>query len=258
MKKLTIIILLPAILLCSCTHYYYVTNVQNIPLFKEKNEVHLSGSFSVGEESECLEVQAAYSLPYNIGIMANYMNARGGSISNNDYGKGNYFEGAIGYYKPFEKYGGVFEIYGGIGGSTQHHEYTSRHFDSWEYYKQYDGNCDLSFTKLFIQPSYGFTSDMFDIALSTRIYRLSFTNMVNNITVAQEAFEVSTLSDKGHYFIEPAITFRGGWKFIKVQLQAAYTGYLGNPGFPFNESIHFSAGAYFTISKKFKQDAPIP
>ncbi|MBG0859746.1 MAG: hypothetical protein IQL11_09600 [Bacteroidales bacterium] len=184
--------------------------------------------------------------------MADFMHTKGGDVSDLDYGKGNYFEGGLGYYKPFEKYGGVFEIYGGIGRGKEHHEYTSKHFDQWDYYTEYDGNSDLSFTKLFIQPSYGLMFDVLDLALSTRIYRLSFTDINNKITEPGEADEVNYLSDRGHFFIEPAITLRGGWKYIKAQFQASYVGHLGNPEYFFYEDFHFSAGLYFTIAKRFR------
>lgn len=51
------------------------------------------------------------------------MSAKGGDVSddNEDWGKGNYLEAALGYYKPIGKCS-VFEIYGGGGGGNQHHQ----------------------------------------------------------------------------------------------------------------------------------------
>ncbi len=70
-----------------------------------------------------MEIQADYSVADNIGVMTNFMSAKGGDVSydNEDLGKGNYLEAAIGYYKPIEKYS-VFEIYGGVCGGNQHHQ----------------------------------------------------------------------------------------------------------------------------------------
>jgi hypothetical protein len=258
MKKINSLIFLPALLLCSCTHYYYVPIAQNVPLFREKNELHLSGSYGVGEYSSGIEVQTSYSLPYNIGLMANYMHVRGGDVSDKDYGKGNYFEGAIGYYKPLEKFEGVFEMYGGIGGGKEQHEYSSRHFDQWEYYYTYDGSSDMSLSKLFVQPSFGLTLDMFDVALSTRLCRVAFTDINNYVTDSLEVKKVNYLSDKSHYFIEPALTVRAGWKYAKFQFQFAYIGYLGHREYNFYEDLHFSAGLYFTIANRFKKAAGNP
>lgn len=250
MKKLLATTFPLAVLLSSCSHYYYVSNVQNVPLFKEKNEYHISGAFGEGDESSCLEVQAAYSATDKIGIMTDFMSAKGGDFSNKNYGKGNYLEGAIGYYKPI-KSEGVFEIYGGLGGGNEHHEYTSI------FENQYYGSSELSLLKLFIQPSFGFTFKAFDIALSTRFSRLSYFNVDNNIYANYNSYnELNTLSDKSHYFIEPAITLRGGWKNIKVQFQAVYAGYLNNPRLYFGEETHVSFGIYIVLAKRYRQDIP--
>jgi hypothetical protein len=241
MKKLTRTILFPAVLLCSCSHYYYVANVQNVPLFREKNELRFSGTIGGGDESECIEIQTAYSLSNKVGIMANYMHAKGGDVSDYDYGKGNYFDGAIGYYKPIKEYG-VFEIYGGLGRGSQHHQYGS------------GSSSDLSFTKLFIQPSFGMTFNFLDVAISTRICRLSYTD-INNNTSGNTGYgeDLYALSDKSHFFLEPAITLRGGWKNIKVQLQFVYAIYLNSPQLYFGEEAHLSAGLSFAIAKRLKQ-----
>ena len=47
--------LLVEMLVTSCMHYYYVATEQNVPLFKEKNELHMAGTMSVGDESESFE-----------------------------------------------------------------------------------------------------------------------------------------------------------------------------------------------------------
>jgi hypothetical protein len=223
-----------------------VPNVQNVPLFKEKNEYRFSGTYGEGDESTCVEVQAAYSVTDKIGVMTDFMSARGGTVSSKNYGKGNYLDGAIGYYKPIGRFG-VFEIYGGLGGSNQQHEYTSA------YYNQYNGTSDLSFIKLYIQPSFGLTFNVFDIALSTRICRLSFNNIYNNIYGNTNLYnELNTIANKNHLFLEPAITLRGGWKNVKVQFQAAYTSYLNNPKLYFFEEYHFSIGLDVTIAERYK------
>lgn len=241
-------------MLCSCSHYYYVPNVQNVPLFREKNEYRISGIYAGGNETTCAEVQAAYSVTGKIGIMADFMTAKGGNVSENNWGKGNYFEGAIGYYKPLGK-SGVFEIYGGLGGSTQHHEYTILNYNGGAISNSYGGEADLSFLKAFVQPSIGLTSKTFDIAVSTRISRVSFTNIDNSIYENPDLYtRVNTLSDKSHLFFEPCATVRGGWKYVKVQLQASYSGYLNRPKLYFGEESHISIGIYIAIAGRYMKD----
>lgn len=180
MKNLTTTCFFLSVLLSSCSHYYYVPNVQNVPLFREKNEYRISGSYGFGDESSCAEVQAAYSVSDKIGIMTDFMSAKGGTVSDNNWGKGYYFDGAIGYYKPLGR-SGVFEIYGGAGGGNQHHQYVVSNYSNGTVTNSSGGTSDLAFMKIFVQPSLGLTYKIFDIAVSTRISRLSFINIDNRI-----------------------------------------------------------------------------
>jgi len=50
MKKLMSAFLFLSALLCSYSHYYYVPSTQNVPLFREKNEIRISGTLAEGEE----------------------------------------------------------------------------------------------------------------------------------------------------------------------------------------------------------------
>lgn len=106
--------------------------------------------------------------------------------------------------------------------------------------------------KLIIQPSFGLIFNVFDVAVSTRICRLSFIDIDHNIFEDNYLFdELNTLSDESYFFIEPAITLRGGWKNIKMQFQFARIAHLNNPEWHIGEELHFSAGIYFTLAKKY-------
>jgi len=252
MKKQLIALLFLPVLFCSCTHYYYVPNTQNVPLFREKNEYRISGTLAGGEESSCKELQAAYSVTDHIGIMANFMSVKGGTISDNyNWARGNYFDAAIGYFKPVSKYG-VFEIYGGVGGSNQHHHYMAPFSFNGTSTTSSAGTADLSFTKVFVQPSFGFTTNGFDIIASTRICLLSFNSVVNQVSGnVNENNTLNNISDGSHLFLEPAITIRGGWKYVKLQLQASTASYLNNPDLHFEE-YHLSIGLHIAIAKRYK------
>jgi hypothetical protein len=246
MKTIMGIASILAVLLCSCSHYYYVANVQNVPLFKEKNELRLTGIYGEGDESRGVEVQSAYSITDNIGVMADFMSARGGDVSGNNYGKGNYFEGAVGYYKPAGKYG-VFEMYGGLGKSSQHHEYTSL------YYNEYEGSADVSYIKYFVQPSFGITFKALDIALSTRLCSVYYNKIDNKVLGnSYEYNDLHSLVYTNHFNLEPALTIRGGWKNVKVQFQAEYAGLINNQDLFFGEEWHISFGLNFAIAKRYK------
>lgn len=187
------------------------------------------------------------------------MTAWGGDVSDKDYGKGSYFDGAVGYFKPIKE-SGVFEIYGGVGGSTQHHEYSGLHYDSGSgnIFSEYDGSSRLSFLNLFIQPSIGFRFSIFEAAVSTHICRVSYTKIDNYITGNEDLRnEANEIGQRIHYFIEPAFTVRGGWKNFKIQAQIAYTGYMNKPNLYFYEEAHLSGGIYFNIPVKTKNSLPI-
>lgn len=249
MRKRAFTTIILAILLSSCTHYYYVSNVQNIPLFREKDEYRISGAIGGGDESSCIEVQSAYSPVDQMGVMVNFIYATGGDESNNDdFAKGSYLEGAVGYYKPLG-YGGVFEVYGGLGGGNQHHQYTSYVYDDDS---QKAGYADLSLIRLFVQPSFGLSYHIFDAALSTRICSLDFINVENH--ASNEYYAFSDLSSKNHFLLEPAITLRAGWKKVKLQFQASHVIYLNNPRMYFYEENHISIGVYVSLAGKSKKD----
>jgi hypothetical protein len=259
MNKLTTIFTL-TVIFCSCSHYYYVPNVQNVPLFREKNEYRLSGSYGLGTETGCLEFQGAYSLTGNLGVMTNFMSAKGVENSEESWAKGTYLDVAAGYYKPLLK-SGVFEIYGGVGGSKQHHQYRSEMYDPGNpAYGNHDaGTSDVSFIKLFIQPSIGMTFKGFDFAFSTRFNRLSFNKYDNQIDRISNEYEFDKLNEttqtKNFLFFEPALTIRGGWKYLKVQLQGATASYLNNEHYNFDQ-YHLSLGLTVTIAKRYLQDVP--
>lgn len=237
-------IFLIALMFTGCTQYYYVPNIQNVPMFREKNEYRVTIATGAGDESTCTEVQTAYSVTDNIGVMANSMTAKGVNSSSKNSAKGNFLEAAVGYYKPVEK-SGVFEVYGGIGGGNQHHEYPD------------SGSSDLSSLRLFVQPSYGFTFNPVDIALSTRLSALSFVSIDNHVYGNLVQYEeVNNLSHQTHLLLEPALTIRAGWKNVKLQLQFLYVGYLNSKRLNIGEETHLSLGLNIAIAKRYRKNFP--
>lgn len=250
MKKPNTAIFFLSVMLSSCAHYYYVPNAQNVPLFREKYEFRLSGAYGFGDYSQCSEFQTAFSLTDHIAMITNFMSAKGGKVSDNDdWAKGTYFDGALGYYKPFSEHG-VFEIFGGLGGSNQHHHYSVYQWNSSNNLNS--GTSDLSFTKLFIQPAIGVTFENIDFALSTRISRLSFNKINNQILESIDQSEYDRLNslaqNKNHLSIEPALTLRAGFKNIKLQVQAIGAGYSNNNDY--FETIHLSIGLSVAFTSK--------
>ncbi|MFU8843563.1 MAG: hypothetical protein ACNA7V_07130 [Bacteroidales bacterium] len=249
MNKFTTIALSSSILFSSCIHLYYVPNVQNVPLFKEKNEYRFSGSLGSSATITQIDVQAAYSVTDNIGIMVDYMTAKDVDSESNNFG------GAIGYFKPIEA-AGVFEIYGGLGGGKQHHEYeivTSFYPLSFT-----TGTSELSHFKLYVQPSFGFTNNVIDIALSTRFTRLSFPKVSTSPGLVGKSsyWTVHSLNDKSHFLIEPAVTLRAGFKNVKAQIQYMHVERLTEHRYDFHSPATISIGIYIALGERLKKSFP--
>ena len=109
MKNQTFIIICMATLLTGCAHDYYYSSIQNVPMFKEKYEFHLAGSYAIGEKSQSGELQTAFALTNHLGIMANFMKTKAGSFAKEDYVSGRNFDFGIGYFRPVGNIA-VFEV----------------------------------------------------------------------------------------------------------------------------------------------------
>jgi hypothetical protein len=62
---------------------------------------------------------------------------------------------------------------------------------------------------------------------------------------------LNNISNQSHLFLEPAITIRGGWKYVKLQLQASTASYFNNPDLHF-ETYHIGIGLYIAIAARYK------
>lgn len=245
----------------SCTmldkqHHYYMQNPPMVTAFKEKNEVRLSGSVATGKENNGSTVQGAYSITDNVGITANWFKYQASSGRGGNW-KAQYYDIGIGYFKDFEKKG-LFEIYGGFGLLEQTHEYYYIKTDSvnigWLGYMVSQtlvpvGSATYRANKIFVQPSYGFSFDAIDIIVSAKLSYLNFTSVDNNVTPGNYRYDEaqSFAYGKSYLFIEPAITFRAGWKYVKFQLQYAYNGYPGIKCSPYT----VSTGIQLSFAKRY-------
>jgi hypothetical protein len=248
-KAITIVLVLT---INSCTHSYYIAKGPNVPLFTEKNEFHGSISVGGGEMSSSTDVQAAYAISGHFGVMADFMSSSGNNYNNKNISKSKYFDGALGYFKPFDKYM-VFEVYGGIGTDHQEHVYYSTDWTSGR--TNLDGNADIHYTKSFLQPSIGATFKAFDIAFTTGITRLDYRIEKNTVIKASpHAAELILIAEESNpVLFEPAMTIRGGWKNVKIQLQYVYSHNLSTTEM-YQDKSKFSFGIYFSIAKKYEKD----
>ena len=205
----------------SCTHYYYAPNQHNVPLFKEKNEVRVSGAYIQGNEISGCDIQAGYAMTKESAIIANALIINPTSKD----GRGQLYELGAGYYKPIsssflpisKKF--IFETYGvfGLGNAT-------------DYYGNYPYSVTTGLFKAYIQPSIGFSTNLFDIILSEKIglvhtfgVKRSIPDSTYNSMIQNGSSVVNDLNILNHsrtsFLFEPAFTFRIGFKYVKFHFQ---------------------------------------
>lgn len=240
-------------ILSGCSHYYYSPNAHNVPLFKEKNEVRLNIAASTGDEFNGTELQAAYSPSNSIGVMANFINAHGGQQNGNgNYGEGTLAEAGVGYFIPLAE-NFVFEVYGGGGYGKMSHRYELVNNAPTSSYMPPNATADINMLRGFIQPNLGFATDYFDVAFSARMCLLHYSNIsaanVANMS-SDEQFNLNYINARPTtYVVEPAITLRGGWKYIKVQTQFIAVSRM-NKNYPMN-TFAVNLGMYMSFAPHF-------
>ncbi|MDD4384020.1 MAG: hypothetical protein PHD06_02445 [Bacteroidales bacterium] len=175
--------------LSSCKTAYYPTT-HNSPMLNNKGEFQISGILGTGN----LELQTAYAITNNIGIMVN------GSYFNEDREikiddevteitlTHNLIEAGVGY---FTKLGGLgkFEVFAGGGVGS-----VPANFREITYV--FDGTQTDKMTKFFVQPSVGIGSDFLDFSGGVRI---------SGITMNKQLV----------VFAEPELSIKLGYKNVR-------------------------------------------
>lgn len=244
-------------LLSSCNRYYYIPEIKNVPLFKEKDEYRLSLNFAVTDDIQSADLQTAYSITDHFAVSSSLMFVEGRGYSEDnaiDHGKGNYVDFALGYYKPIHN-NIVFEVFGGLGTGSQYHQYLYRSTSSGVRTIMQSGTANLAFTNAFLQPSIGLTLDNMDIAITTSFKRLNFHQISNEIKpINKENYDALALlsQNKSSFLIEPSFTVRFGWKYIKLQFQGVYSYNVSHSKLPFADE-RFIIGIQFAFAERFSK-----
>jgi len=187
-----IIILILAFSINSCAPAY-VPNVVNAPLLNNKSELQASVHAGVSGT----DLQLAYALTKNLGIMVNGSFIDNTSDSTNNYHKHNFFEAGLGYYTKFNQ-NGHFDIFGGYGYGIA---------DVKANILNTDYITKATYHRYFIQPDFGFSSEFLDIAFAPRF------------VVANIKPEYFQYSHKTKLFVEPTGIVRLGYKYFYLTSQ---------------------------------------
>lgn len=221
-------------LLTGCSHYYYAPNAHNVPLLKEKKDTKILLALSSGDEFSGFEGQFATAVTDKVGIMANFFTASSSEEDSNESGKGSMFEIGAGYFKPLgQRF--VFESYGGVGYGGVSNKYEI-------------GSSKVKFSKIFVQPAIGFSTKGFEAILSTRLAGLNYHSVNYQAVESYDLLELQYVNDhKFSVLFEPALTIRGGWNKLKIQLQYVISSNISNPELQ-QEIQNLNLGLHIDIS----------
>jgi hypothetical protein len=174
----------------------YIPTTRNVPLFREQGEFQASVIASNGAE-----VQTALAVTDNIAVMVNGSLLRQKISEPESYTRSHTFvEGGIGYYKANRR--SRVEIFAGygLGKGTSYSQY---YFFS---FGQKDLVATGSYSRIFIQPSFGQNNRRFNLAFSPRISLVDFSEFSSNDNNPALAVETVKPDEKPILFIEPALT----------------------------------------------------
>lgn len=222
MKNSILTIAIGSIFLTACNPKFYSPDTQNVPLISQMGETNLS----IAGNGNQVEFQGAYGAGSNFGIKANGSFFIPQDVDNGDGGSGKFFEAGAGYFKPLSG-NFVFETYGIVGFGTVENHFPSSVAAS----PSTTGDVSANVLRYGIQPAIGYKSAHFSAALSSRIVNLNYSkiegDLVYNGTNQPQYLE----NNKSNFLIEPAITIRGGFEKIKLQLQYGHSINLSNSDF---------------------------
>jgi len=221
-------LLAAGVFMTSCNKHIYVPNTVNAPLLKEKYE--FKGSVSP------TNYQAAFAVANKVAIMANgqYVYRFNLNDDNNNDGlfvdkhtRGGVFEGAVGFFQPLDlKKRMVFDTYVGFG-SGRFKTLDAAYNDDGSTGSINDYLLKTRFSKFFVQPSIGFVHPVFEAAFSSRVSVLNFYGLYLGNKVFEDDSNrrdnFGRIGDRTRTFIEPAFTFRVGYKYVKFQMQLLFS-----------------------------------
>lgn len=230
-------------LFSSCSTTMYVSNAVNAPLLREKGEVKVNLTQN--------DLQAAVGAGNNFGIMANGYYQRYQGAGNYEH-RGGYGELGFGYFTNTEDDNHFFfEFYGGGGAGSVYKQ--ERFTDQNE--NSYLATFNAQAGKAFIQPNFAYSNKYFDAILTPRFSVVKYTGFSQanypESKLREDYLDNNNLTGPVFMFAEPALTVRGGYKFIKLQAQFGLT--LNLTGSNIRHPSTFSSlGLVFDIARWYR------
>ncbi len=214
MKNLLLVITAGLFVFTSCSPKYYSPNTQNVPLISAQGEKNVT----VSGNGNQVELQGAMGITENIALQLNGGLYIPKDEDNGNGGKGNFIEVGGGYYKEVMP-NWVFETYALAGFGSFKNYFPSTVVD----YPSTLGNLSANIFRVGIQPNFGYKTKNFSAMVSSRLVNLSYSNIKGDLIFGGDP-QVAYLKDnKSNFLIEPALTIRGGFEKVKLQVQYGYS-----------------------------------
>ncbi len=221
-KKILILFAMSVVLIINGCAPAYVPNVINTPLLSNKGEVQAAIHAGISGA----DPQFAYAITNNIGIILNGSFANRASDTTDNFHEHQFVELGTGYYTKIGE-SGRFETFGGLGFGNLHAKFDNNLWST---------SSNVNFYRIFIQPAIGASTDIFDGSLASRFVMVNMNQGSNNST---------------GYFIEPVLTGKIGYKYVKVVIQLGVSFPLNFNNIDFSyQPFLFSIGLQGYIFKK--------
>lgn len=244
--KIKLPIFLLAIINIGCSSLY-MPNLTNTPLLQEQNEFKCT--LGLGD------VQAAYAITENVGIIGNIGLRKENTRADTDLSQSNaQYEIGVGYFAK-NRFGLQNEFYGGFGGINMKRTNTDFTFD-----RKVIDEFKISGVKLFAQYNVGYATPQMDIIFSTRLVGLKFGTPTTSLSQdLQDIYQYTGVESKMWGFIEPAITVTKGFGPAKIFTQVGKSMLLsqGKIGFEpniFKFGVTLNMGSWYKFWKDKKND----
>jgi len=259
-KKVQIVGFLFLLSIQSCA-VIYAPSMENTPMLQEKHEVSATVGLS--------DFQAAYAVTNHFGVMLNghYKNGSSFSISEDngfeDYttskeSSRKHIEGGVGLFNKLgEKT--LVEIYGGFGGGNTTLKKYERY--STDTVSSLRNRFNADYTRFFLQPAIGITTDYLDFIFSMRILIQKYQNVRTfGYSTPEELYsdKLYQIDQPSFLFFEPALTMRFGYKYVKLEAQVILSNQLNADQLD-NMPLVFKVGIHLDLAKRWdtkKSSAP--
>lgn len=196
--------------LTACTTTYYIPNTQNVPAIDAKGTT----AVTLAGNADQVEFQAAYGIADGFAVQANGAWYIPRDEDNGNGGSGRLLEVGPGWFHNISDRW-LFDAYGLVGfGHLENHFPTTV-----PSIPPTTGRIDAQLMRYALQPGITYKSRFFSASGSLRAGYLNYSNIDGSLFLDGIREDVYLADNASHFLLELALTLRGGFEKVKVQLQ---------------------------------------